>query len=151
MKFLAQGNNGSLCWGSNSRLTSINRQPVRRAIHYATPSSCEFSMLQFNWFEVTRTGWTLFQKLANVVKSVICGMYIIMEILVELGYFMNTFDSYTAVNSSTIRVSNNAKTSLENCRQRADIPPRGLCIYLKIPTTYYWVFVRNVEVLVCYN
>ena len=37
VKFLAQGNNGGLWWGSNSRLTGIHRSRVRRATHCATP------------------------------------------------------------------------------------------------------------------
>ena len=37
VKFLAQGNTGSLWWGLNSQLTGIHRLQVRRAIHCATP------------------------------------------------------------------------------------------------------------------
>ena len=36
VKFLAQGNNGGLWWGLNSRLTGIHRSQVRRATHCAT-------------------------------------------------------------------------------------------------------------------
>ena len=37
VKFFAQGNNGGLWWGSNSRLTGIHRLWVRRTTHYDTP------------------------------------------------------------------------------------------------------------------
>ena len=36
LEFLAQGNNGGLWWGSNSRLTGIHLSGVRRATHCAT-------------------------------------------------------------------------------------------------------------------
>ena len=36
VKFLAQGNNGSLWWGSNSRLTGIYQFTVRLSTHCAT-------------------------------------------------------------------------------------------------------------------
>ena len=37
VKFLAQGNNGGFCWGSNSRMTDIHRLLVRRSTHCAMP------------------------------------------------------------------------------------------------------------------
>ena len=37
VKFLAHGNNGSLCWGSNLRLTVIHRLQVRPTTNCATP------------------------------------------------------------------------------------------------------------------
>ena len=40
IKFLTQGNNGGLWWGSNSRLKGIHRSRVRRATHCATPYWC---------------------------------------------------------------------------------------------------------------
>jgi len=75
VKFLAQGNNRGLWWGSNSRLTSIHQLRVRHTTHCVTPPIIQMKEISFINKNVMKMSPPLFRHIRKYMKMWLLQCY----------------------------------------------------------------------------